>query len=96
MLFASPTFRRFLFAFLILSLIPVSIISWLTLKHGRATIHEQSLKQISIAADGAEAMVCAYLNHLKLQTNIFCSDNLILNTIKRNYRNPENKQIIKI
>jgi len=30
-----------------------------------------------------------------LQTNILCSDNLILNTINRNYRNPENKQIIK-
>ncbi len=95
MFLTSKIFRRFLFSFLALSLIPLILVAWITLIHGRSEVYKQSLTQLRIAADGAEAQVSEYLNYLKHRTAGFCSDEFIRNAIVRINKHPEDKQIIK-
>ncbi len=95
MFLTSKIFRRFLFSFLALSLIPLILVAWITLIHGRAEVYKQSLTQLRIAADGAEAQVSEYLNYLKYRTSGFCSDVFVTNAIIKANRHPENKQTIE-
>ncbi len=95
MFLTSKISRRFLFSFLALSLIPLILVAWITLIHGRSEVYKQSLTQLRIAADGAEAQVNEYLNYLKHRTDGFSSDEFIRNAIIRINKHPEDKQIIK-
>lgn len=93
MLFKSKIFRRFLFAFLAISLIPLIAVAWLTLKQGRTEIYRQSLLQIRVAVEGAAAQVWEYINYLKYRTIGFSSDEFIRDATKNVNQYPENKQI---
>lgn len=91
MIFKSTLFRRFLVPLFIFSVVPSVVIAWITLDRGRNEIYEQSLRQIQIAADGAEAQVREYLNYLRLQTSMSCSDGLVQSMLRKGYRMPGGK-----
>ena len=95
MFLTSKIFRRFLFSFLALSLIPLILVAWLTLIHGRSEVYKQSLAQLRVLADGAQAQISEYLNYLKHRTAGFCSDEFIINAIIKADRHPEDKQSIE-
>ena len=87
--------RRFFFSFLALSLIPLILVAWITLIHGRSEVYKQSLAQLRIAADGAEVQVNEYLNYLKYRTAGFCSDDFVIDAVVKVDLHPEDKQIIE-
>ena len=67
MIFKSKIFRRFLFAYLPVTLIPGFIIAFIALWYGRIEIRDQTFRQLQIMADGAEAQVLDYLHYLKIK-----------------------------
>lgn len=91
MIFKSTLFRRFLVPLFIFSVVPSVIIAWITLDRGRNEIYEQSLRQIQIAANGAEAQVREYLNYLRWQTSRSCSDSLVQSMLRKGHRRPGGK-----
>lgn len=94
MLFTSKIFRRFLVVFLALSLIPPIIASLVILKYSISEVHRQSLTQLHIAVDGAEAQVLQYLHFLKDKTTGFASDKFIVTTLEKCYKYPANWHFI--
>ena len=56
------------------------------MKKGESIIHRQSLLQLEISSDAAEAMVCKYLDYLKRQTSALCSNRFILRSVNSHYR----------
>src|SRR3990167_2279485 len=95
MFLTSKISRRFFFSFLALSLIPLILVAWITLIHGRSEVYKQSLAQLRIAADGAEVQVNEYLNYLKYRTAGFCSDDFVIYAVVKVDLHPEDKQIIE-
>lgn len=93
MIFKSKIYRRFLVTLLALSLLPMIALSWAALKKGETTIYRQSLLQLEISADAAEAMVYKYLDYLRRQTSALCSDRAILRAVNNHYRHPEDVKI---
>ncbi len=69
MVFKSKIFRCFLFTYLPVALIPGIIIACITLWYGWIQIRDQTVRQLLIKADGAEAQVLDYLHYLKIQTS---------------------------
>lgn len=92
MIFKSKIFRRFLFAYLPVILIPGFIIAFIVLWYGRIQIRDQTFRQLQIMADGAEAQVLDYLHYLKIQTSTsgYSSSKAIIDALKRRYRHTEN------
>ncbi|MBI2470459.1 MAG: diguanylate cyclase [Planctomycetes bacterium] len=81
LLLTSKIFRRFLLASLVVSLIPLIIFTWITLKHSKAEIYKQSLIQLQITANGAESQILEYLNYLKNKTAVFALDKFIAENV---------------
>jgi len=86
MIFKSKIFRRFLFAYLPVTLIPGFIIAFIALWYGRIEIRDQTFRQLQIMADGAEAQVLDYLNYLKIQTSGYSASKPIIDALKKRYR----------
>lgn len=93
MIFKSKIYRRFLVTLLALSLPPMIALSWAALKKGETVIHRQSLLQLEISADAAEAMVYKYLDYLRRQTSALCSDRAIIRAVNNHYRRPEDVKV---
>ncbi len=94
-IFKSKIYRRFLVTLLALSLPPMIILSWAALRKGASVIHRQSLLQLEISADAAEAMVYKYLDYLKRQTSALCSDRYILRAVSNHSRRLDDVKIIE-
>ncbi len=86
MIFKSKIFRRFLIAYLPVTLAPLIIISCIALWYGRIEIRDQTFRQLEIMADGAEAQVLDYLHYLKIQTSGYGASKPIMDALKRRYR----------
>ena len=95
MIFKSKIFRRFLTAYLPVTLAPLIIVAFIALWYGRIEIRDQTFKQLQIATDGAEAQVLDYLNYLKIQTSGYSASKVIVDTLKKHYysRAGNNKNI---
>src|SRR4030067_2050560 len=93
MIFKSKIFRRFLFAYLPVTLIPGFIIAFIALWYGRIEIRDQTFRQLEIMADGAEAQVLDYLNYLKIQTSGYSASKPIIDAFKKRYRHTGNNNI---
>lgn len=95
MIFKSKIYRRFLVTLLALSLPPMIVLSWAAMKKGESIIHGQSLLQLEISSDAAEAMVYKYLDYLERQTAALCSNRFILRSVNKHYRRPDDIKIIE-
>ena len=60
--------RRLLVVFLGISLLPLLALGWSAIRRARAEIHRQTLRVLQTAADGAEAQLREFLEHLKSRT----------------------------
>lgn len=83
--FKSKIFRRFLIAYLPVTLAPLIIISCIALWYGRIEIRDQTFRQLEIIADGAEAQVLDYLNYLKIRTSGYSASRPIMNALEKRY-----------
>lgn len=90
MIFKSKIFRRFLTAYLPVTLVPLIIISFIALWFGRIEIRDQTFRQLQIMADGAEALVLDYLNYLKIQTSGYSASKPIIDALTRRYHHTGN------
>lgn len=90
MIFKSKIFRRFLTAYLPVTLAPLIIISFTVLWYGRVQIRDQTFRQLQIMADYAEAQVLDYLNYLKIQTSGYSASKVIVDALKKRYRHTGN------
>src|SRR3990167_618075 len=90
MIFKSKIFRRFLTAYLPVTLAPLIIVAFIALWYGRIEIRDQTFRQLQVMADGAEAQVLDYLNYLKIQTSGYSKSLLIMDAIKKRYRHTDN------
>lgn len=95
MIFKSKIFKRFLTAYLPVTLAPLIIASFIALWFGRIEIRAQTFKQLQIMADGAEAQVLDYLNYLKIQTSGYSASKPIMDALKKRYRQPGNNKSVR-
>src|SRR4030067_3380840 len=93
MIFKSKIFRRFLFAYLPVTLAPLIIIAFIGLWCGRIEIRDQTFRQLQTMADGAAAQVIDYLNYLKIQTSGYSASKPIIDAFKKRYRHTGNNNI---
>lgn len=96
MIFKSKIFRRFLTAYLPVTLAPLIIISFIALWYGRVQIRDQTFRQLQIMVDGAEALVLDYLNYLKIKTSEYSASKNIIDALKRCYRHPGNNNSARV
>ena len=96
MIFKSKIFRRFLTAYLPVTLAPLIIISFIALWYGRVQIRDQTFRQLQIMADYAEAQVLDYLYYLKIQTSGYSASKVIVNALTKRYRHTGNNNSDKV
>src|SRR3990167_73098 len=90
MIFKSKIFRRFLTAYLPVTLAPLIIVAFIALWFGWIKIRDQTFRQLQTMADGAEAQVLDYLHYLKIQTSGHRASKVIVDALKKRYRHKVN------
>src|SRR3990167_9825356 len=95
MIFKSKIFRRFLAAYLPVTLAPLIIIAFIALWFGRIEIRDQTFRQLQTMSDGAEAQVLDYLNYLKIQTSGYSMSKPIIAASTRRYRHTGNNHSVR-
>lgn len=90
MIFKSKLFQRFLTAYLPVTLVPLIIITSITIGYGRIEIRKQTSLQLRTMSDYAEAQVLDYLNYLKIQMSGFSKSIFIIDAIKKHFRHIRN------
>ena len=96
MIFKSKIFKRFLIAYLPVTLLPLIIVAFIALWYGRIEIRDQTFRQLQIMADGAEAQVLDYLNYLKIQTSGYSASKVIVDALKKRYRHTGNNNSVRV
>ncbi len=92
MIFKTKIFRRFLTAYLPVTLVPLIIVAGITLWFGRVQIRDQTFTQLQIMADSTEAQVLDYLNYLKIQTSGYSASKPVMDALKKRYRHTGNNK----
>src|SRR4051794_18034007 len=72
--------RRLLFIFLGVSLLPVIVVGWVSLRKGDQEIHRETHAVLRAASDGAESELREFLDHLKTRAISISLDALIRDT----------------
>ena len=90
MIFKSKILRRFLTAYLPVTLVPLIIAAFIALWFGRIEIRDQTFRQLQTEVNGAEAQVLDYLNYLKIKTSGYSVSKPIIDALATRYRHTGN------
>ena len=74
--------RRFLAVFLIISLVPLSVMRWMAIRKSEAAIQDQTLAVVRAASDGAEAQLREFVQHLQEQLLQIAQDGSIQDALR--------------
>jgi signal transduction histidine kinase len=73
--------RRFLAVFLIVSLIPLTVMRWLAIQRSEAAIKEQTFVVLQAASDGAEGQLREFIENLKEHLILVAQDERIVKAL---------------
>ena len=73
--------RRFLAVFLIVSLIPLTVMRWLAIQRSEAAIKEQTFVVLQAASDGAEGQLREFIENLKQHLLLVAQDERIVRAL---------------